>query len=548
MNPAGTFTGRMTARLLAAHGVATVVASPGSRNAVLINEMCACRDLGVVSVVDERQAAFIALGIAEISQRPVALVCTSGTALLNYAPAVAEAYYRRLPLIVVSADRPSAWIDQDDSQTLRQNGALAAIVKATRDIPADAAATPEGRWVANRLVNDALLTAVAAPAGPVHLNIAIGEAPEEPVGGEAMACRVIRRVSTQERLMGPEADAFAAKLHRSRVLVVAGFAAPSDRLNRAMARLAALPGVAVVAENIANIHAPGVHFAIDRLLDAMSPEERTAMLPDVLLTIGGALVSRKLKEWLRGAPASMEHWHIGHTPATIDCMQHLSLRVDIDPGEFLLRIAGAMRQRETSVAYNACWDALAAKADTPSPVEWGDLAAFSHIMPRIPARWNLQLGNGTAIRLSNLFDCSRIHRVDCNRGVSGIDGATSTAIGAALAYADAPTLLITGDMGAFYDFSALLSHLIPDNFKMIVMDNGGGDIFRKIRATRNLDIVEERLACRGIVAAPYREIAQSRGFDYFEATDAATLASAWPRFAAAPRPALLLIGFPINRD
>jgi 2-succinyl-5-enolpyruvyl-6-hydroxy-3-cyclohexene-1-carboxylate synthase len=162
------------ATLLASHGVKRAVLSPGSRNVPLLVAVSKEPSIETEVVVDERSAAFMALGMASISGCPVALVCTSGTALLNYAPAVAEAYYRHIPLVVVSADRPHCWIDQDDSQTIRQQGALASIVKASYDISADAV-TPDDDWYANRVINDALINATTGCKGPVHINMQINE-------------------------------------------------------------------------------------------------------------------------------------------------------------------------------------------------------------------------------------------------------------------------------------------------------------------------------------------------------------------------------------
>ena len=166
--------------VLAARGVKTIVLSPGSRNTPLMIACAARPELKKHLVTDERTAAFMALGIAMVSRNPVAIACTSGTALYNYAPAVAEAFYQQIPLIVISADRPGQWIDQDDSQTLRQFRSLENIVKKSFDIPVwDPAPIPcangrfrsEGEWAANRLVNEAITVATTGRPGPVHINI-----------------------------------------------------------------------------------------------------------------------------------------------------------------------------------------------------------------------------------------------------------------------------------------------------------------------------------------------------------------------------------------
>ena len=150
-------TARTLAYLLRSHGVQHVVVSPGSRNAPLLIAIASCPEIQTTVVIDERSAAFMALGISDTTQQPTALICTSGTALLNYAPAIAEAYYRKTPLIVISADRPTEWIDQDDSQTLHQYEALANFVKQSYDIPAHN--SESNVWYANRIINDAIITA-----------------------------------------------------------------------------------------------------------------------------------------------------------------------------------------------------------------------------------------------------------------------------------------------------------------------------------------------------------------------------------------------------
>ena len=161
--------------VLAAQGIRKFVVSPGSRNAPIIVALSRRDDVVKHVIVDERSAAFVALGIAQQSGEAVGIVCTSGTALLNYAPAVAEAYYQKLPLIVISADRPREWIDQDDSQTIRQYEALSQFVKKSYDLPArcdDATA----QWYVNRMVNDAVIEATGGQPAPVHINLQLDEA------------------------------------------------------------------------------------------------------------------------------------------------------------------------------------------------------------------------------------------------------------------------------------------------------------------------------------------------------------------------------------
>lgn len=536
------------ADLFEAHGVRRAVLSPGSRNAPVVVALSRRRSINCLTVVDERVAAFVALGMGVATGEPVALVCTSGTALLNYAPAVAEAFYRKVPLIVVSADRPGQWIDQDDSQTLRQPGALANLVKETCDIPADVDITPEGEWLANRLINDALLSALTPRRGPVHINLRL----DAPLGNDRTQwnCgrqRAVRAVVPPGELPVARARALGRLLAPPRrVMIVAGFEAPSSTLNRALGRLAAHPNVVVLTETPSNLHSPRFIGRIDTVLSTLGPDERRLLRPDTVITTGGALVSRQIKEYLRSLDP-LDHWHVGISHTTVDSLRRLTTRIDMEPQVFFRQLASAMHPLTGESDFAAMWHRAAARAYDSherfvAGAPWSDLRAFAAIVPRIPAGWNLHLSNGTPIRYAQLFDCSRVHRTECNRGVSGIDGCTSTAIGAACATTpNVPTLLISGDMSAQYDIGALFSGIVPPTFRMIVMANGGGGIFRFIGATRSLPELDSRLACR--VDVPWADIARGTGWRYFEAASEAEIDNQFSLFTdpGAGGPAMMVV-------
>lgn len=551
METSSHFAARQIAGLLAEHGVRRAVLSPGSRNAPLIIAVARRDDIDSITVVDERQAAFMALGMSSVSGEPVALVCTSGTAMLNYMPAIAEAFYRKLPLIVVTADRPSEWIDQDDSQTLVQPGAFTTFVKQTYDIPADADATPDGRWLTNRLVNDALLTATHGRRGPVHINVRLN-APLGLTGSFCDSLRTIGMVEPRRDLTVAESRELGCRLASPRkVLVIAGFGMPSGRLSRALGRLAELPNFVIMTETIANVHARGVIGRIDTVMSAMTPEERRELSPDVVITTGGAFVSRMVKEWLRDG-SEIEHWHVGVSHTTTDCFRHLALRVEMDAPIFFQQLASAMQPHREPSDYSTRWHTIERRATDSherfvASAPWSDLRAFAKIIPVVPRRWNLQLSNGTSIRYAQLFDCSHIHRCDCNRGVSGIDGSTSTAIGASAVYAHGSTLLITGDMSAGYDVGALFSGHLSPRFKMVVINNSGGGIFRFISSTR--DVAEREKRFSWSPAVPWRNIAEGVGCAYYEVGDELSLKELWPRFAAESlRPALMVVNTPAEES
>lgn len=316
--------------VLAAQGIRKFVVSPGSRNAPIIVALSRRDDVVKHVVVDERSAAFVALGIAQQSGEAVGIVCTSGTALLNYAPAVAEAYYQKLPLIVISADRPREWIDQDDSQTIRQYEALSQFVKKSYDLPArcdDATA----QWYVNRMVNDAVIEATGGQPAPVHINLQLDEPlgcfADYKEGGE----RVIESVQPPASLSTATIALLEKIASGKKVLVIAGFGKENPALSEAVEAFRETTGAVVLTETIANIRSDNAVRAIDRTLLAMDKEDE--YVPDVLITLGGALVSRMIKVLMRRhRPA--EHWHVGVTSTTVDCMQSLTKRIQVDPVAF----------------------------------------------------------------------------------------------------------------------------------------------------------------------------------------------------------------------
>lgn len=534
------------ADLLIAHGVRHAVLSPGSRNTPLIIALSRRNELTCHVVIDERSAAFIALGMGIQSGDPVALVCTSGTALLNYAPAIAEAFYRQIPLVVISADRPEEWIDQDDSQTLWQQDALAPYVKRSCDICARID-FPNGPWWTDRMINDTLLESINGRRGPVHINVRLNAPLNVQDIYNAGSARVIEMVSPHPTLPVREMRAMAMPLASpKRVMIIAGFHAPDEKLNRALIRLAALPNVVVMTESISNLHSPSFISRIDSTLCRLTEEKREELRPDTVITHGGAIVSRHIKEWLRGLP-NLEHWHVGVSHTTIDCFKHLTKRVDLDATIFMTQLAAAMQPHRAECSYSDEWQEMATRARFAhdsyiNNAPWSDLKAISYIFANIPRRWNLHLSNGTAIRYAQLMDCNHIHRSECNRGVSGIDGCTSTALGASVLYKDV-TLLISGDMSFQYDISALSSRLMSPRFKMIVICNGGGGIFRFISATSALPETNSYFAVG--TNLPLQQLCDGYGIEYFEASDMDSLKSSFELFITEhEHPALLAINTP----
>lgn len=529
--------------LLVKHGIKDIILSPGTRNAPLIMTVARNANLRSHVVVDERSAAFVALGMSSLSQTPVGLICTSGSAMLNYAPALAEAFYREVPLIVITADRPAEWIDQDDCQTIHQPFAYGKLVKMSVDIPDDNSA--KSVWYANRQINDAISCACSGRKGPVHINIQLDAPLTNVCDIVDESSRFIETISPEPLVSTSLARELALNLKSpTKILIVVGFNAPNQKLNRALSKLSRLPNVAIIAEAQSNVHIKDAVRNIESIFSVNTPEMLCDLAPNLVVTIGGSVLSQSLKRWLRDMP-NLQHWHVGVRGYAVDCFKHLVKRIELPAETFMGQLAsGAMPFKSYQSDYQKRWSQYSAQACLKHSTfvknePWSDLIAVDKIISRLPNKCNLQISNGTAVRYVQLCNFQHLHRVDCNRGVSGIDGSTSTAVGASLAY-DGITVLLTGDMSAQYDIGALAIHDIPSRLKIIVLDNDGGSIFRMIKPTRSLPECEDFLAAK--VHLPLKQLADGFGFSFYDVSNLASLDDAMPDFLAeSDKPAIMAV-------
>lgn len=530
--------------LLVEHGVTDAVISPGSRNTPLIIAANRHEGLSTHVVIDERCAAFIGLGIALQTGRPVALICTSGTAVLNYAPALAEAYYRQIPLIAISADRPAEWIDQDDSQTIRQNGVLNNIVKGSFDIYGENSDKVHSIF-ATRAINDALALAKKGPKGPVHINVRL----DEPLStlAEIPSSHALKIEHIHNANSGLNEQQYAELsqiLTNKKIMVIAGFGSGNPKLIDALDVFSKKTGAVVFHEAQSNIHLDNSVAHIDTTISILTNNEKTDLQPDVVISFGGAILSRFVKQYLRQSSTKIEHWHISESTHAIDCYLALSKRIECDVTAFFNGLSKTCDVKNIHSDYIDRWKEKSNIAEFRTnkffnECNWSDFYAIGRIMALAPKEWHLHFSNGTAIRYAQLFDYSKFSQIECNRGVSGIDGCTSTAIGAHIHY-KGTTLLVSGDMSAQYDMGALATTEISPRFKMAVLNNGGGGIFRFIKSTSRLDECEHFFAAD--VRLPLKELANAFGFAYFEVSDKNEFDEEFPQFVAeASKPAIINI-------
>ena len=530
----------LLADLFVKKGLRHIVISPGSRNAPIILAFANHPKINAISVVDERSAAFFALGMAQQTGKTVAIACTSGSAVLNYASAIAEAFYQKIPLLVLTADRPPKLIDVGDGQTIRQENVFANIIKKSYQLPLDVNSDEDLKDV-NRQLNEAIYFTQFPEAGPVHVNIPFDEPLYDVVSDGPMATALNFEENNKEISGNTEAD-FLDDWHNSRkVMLIAGQNQYPNQINELLIKISEEKQVVVLTETTSNLSHPGFIDCIDNVLTAIDETESVNFQPDMLVTLGGAVVSKKIKKYLRQYRPKI-HWHLSPSGEKRDTYLCLNHNPAIHPIPFLEKILPQLSKASTE--YLQLWmnrkkQVEILRRQYLSQVSWSDLKVFDILFKNIPQHSMLHLGNSTPVRYSQLFGSLSHFKYFSNRGVSGIDGQLSTAAGSAYANRDLHTI-ITGDMGFFYDSNALMNHNLRSNLKIIVINNGGGGIFRFIPGPDSSNQLEKFFEAKHSWKAGL--IAKAFDINYFKAEDEKELRDVLSLFyAEASRPALLEI-------
>jgi 2-succinyl-5-enolpyruvyl-6-hydroxy-3-cyclohexene-1-carboxylate synthase len=560
-----------SAQLLVRHcksyGIKNIVISPGSRNAPLTLSFTEDPFFSCYSIVDERSAAFFALGIAQQLRQPVAAICTSGSALLNYYPGVAEAFYSDIPLVIISADRPSYKIDIGDGQTIRQDNVFDRHILYSANLLQDVShATDRLERYAPQLLGEDDLTVVQAKVddynlkeiihaldfainenGPVHLNIPF----EEPLYDltpkiEDVFENPVRNTLTEET---DDLDPFTPIWNGARKKMVLVGTNPPNAIDRKhLDLLAQDPSVIIMTETTSNLHNPIFFASIDSMV---APIERSdnkaelfeAFMPDVLLTFGGLIVSKKIKAFLREYKPT-HHWHVDPKKGN-DTFFNLTHHFKLHPNSFFESFLP--RVEKVSSDYFSFWHLRrehykSKRKKYLEKIPFSDMLAFEKVLRQIPKDYQLQLANSSTVRYAQLFDLDPSLQVFCNRGTSGIDGSISTAVGASI-YHGPPTLLITGDLSFLYDSNGLWNSYVRADFRIIVINNSGGGIFRILpghRETSNFKTFFETPHGLQIL-----HLCEMFGFDFVSADETKGLEVALKNFyKRSDKPKLLEINTP----
>ncbi len=504
------------------HGVRHIIFSPGSRNAPFTISFNEDPRFTCYVIPDERAAAFFALGLAQYTKTITAVCCTSGTASLNYAPALAEAFYQRIPMLAITADRPEEWIDQGIGQSIRQHNVFKNFILKSHTLPSNT----EKHDFAARLINEVLLYANGKVKGPVHLNVPLYEPLYETVEKATILPRKIEKLSFLHRVNASEINRLSEHWNNSKKkLIVIGAIEKDERLQKLITLLTNDPSVVVLTETHGNLVDERFHPSIDRIIEGITEERITDFTPDILLTFGVNLISKKLKYLLYNMNINA-HWHIDPHPDLVDTYHALTIHIEDSPVGFFSLFEQACKPKESD--YSAQWDVLE-KATKSVHYEYlknlpfSDFYAYQQLMKALPKGTFLQMGNSAAVRYIQLISQRYDIIYHGNRGTSGIDGCSSTAAGAAWLNTDNLTVLMTGDVSFFYDINALWHKYLSSTLRIIIVNNRGGGIFRIIKGPHGTNQLEEFFESRHHVNAEHAS--KTYGLDYYKAENEEELSS-----------------------
>ncbi len=504
--------------ILLENGIDKAVFSPGSRNAPLVISFDGHEQMETLVIPDERSAGFFALGMAQQLKKPVCLVCTSGSAALNYAPAIAEAFYQNIPLIVITADRPEYLIGQGDGQTIDQKDIFRNYVQSSFSLPLDPKDELNIHWC-SRIVSEAISESMNGERGPVHINIPL----DEPLYGQTDQATEYRSFKTMKNYsqVSSEDEKELLDIWNSteKKMIICGLMDQNGYLNQLLENLASRPDVAVLVENTSNLYSDKFNHCIDRSLNSIPEENVEEFVPDLLIRIGGPIVSKRIKSLFRKHKPKFQ-WNLGKENIYMDTFMSLTHVINTEPSKFLSVLD--QKTEPGMVAFGPIWkekDYLIKdhQVEVLKQMPYCDLTAFYTILDFIPEDSILQMGNSSVVRYCQLFDPVKTIEYYSNRGTSGIDGSTSTAVGSAYVRKDKWVNFITGDISFFYDSNAFWNNYLEPNLVVFLINNSGGSIFKIIDGPKSTDSLEKHFEASPKHASA-EHIAKAFELDYFSAS------------------------------
>lgn len=461
--------------LLKQFGIKKIVFCPGGRHLPLIHSIEQDNYFETYRVIDERSAAFYALGQIQRTSTPVAVCCSSGTAVINMASAVIEAFYQRLPLLVITGDRMSEYLNQNEDQQYDQIKSFEGYTKYQAKLPRIDTTVDE--WYTNRLINEAMIELTHHGNGPVHIDYPI----QNPFGEifEVKEIPAVRKINLhQADMTDSEWQECASWLKDKKVAILWGqsvFKTPA--LQKAVERFVDTFDAIIMTDHISNCHYPHAICNTPRILGThFTVQEEQSLMPDVLITVGGNtifndIIKGKMSRW------TSVHWQLGREDKVIDGFRRLTHLFEMSEAFFFNKMA-EYAAGKNNVEYYDFWKKIDNEIPEPETTDFNEMGVINTVMKSIPDDADLQIGNSWSIRMTQLFNMPPTVNQYCNRGVNGIDGSLSTAVGYA-ASNNRLTYLIIGDLSFFYDMNALWISSLPSTMRILLINNWGGSMLFK---------------------------------------------------------------------
>ena len=516
-----------------------VVISPGSRNVPLAIGFASNEKFNCYSIVDERSAAFFALGLSQKSKKPTILICTSGSALLNYYPAVAEAYYSEIPLIILSADRPKYKINIGDGQTIDQSDVYKKNILYSNTLSQDCSHATEEIVKSNlqkiinnkddsskiqklqksiQTNNEAMIEKAfnlsINKMQPVHLNVPMEEPLYDFIDSPSISIKLKKKI--EKNLSIKDLDNCYKTINKaSKILILIGVSDGYILSKKSIQKINSCSSMVVMKEHTSNVFNESFISNIDRLvgpieLQSNSDSAFDGLSPEIVISLGGMIVSKKIKSFLRNYKPK-KHFHIGNNISKDSFYSGVD-HLEVSPNKFFENI---VFKKIDSNYHNIWQDINRSKLELHNRymrvANFSDLKVFELLSNWIPKKYDIQVANSTPVRYFQLFDLKNKNHMFANRGTSGIDGSTSTAIGSSI-NSDLPVVLITGDLSFFYDINALWNKHIPPSFRIIIINNGGGGIFKILPGFKENNLFSEFIETKHNLSA--RSIAKMFNLNY----------------------------------
>lgn len=497
--------------LLKKFGISKIVVSPGSRHNKLINSLQADNYFKLYLVVDERSAGFFALGLIQETREPVAVTCSSGTACINYGSAIVEAFYQRLPLLVLSSDRVPELLNQCEDQMYDQASTFVNCTKYHCQLPV--IDTPRDEWYCNRIINEALIELTHHGRGPVHINIPFAQ--HHGTSYDVAALPDARKISMHQLPMTEtEWKSISSQLIGKKIMIVWGQSVvPLRDVEKSENEFAKKYNAVVLTDKMSNCHANNAIINTTITMSIMKYNQASSLQPDIVISIGANYIfNNELKAYLKSGNA--EHWQVGLEDKVCDPFHTLTDIFEMPEKYFFDKLA-ENAVSETDSNYYEGWKIISEIPALPD-MQYCELYAITKLMSQLPENCDLQLANSQTIRMAHYIPINKNIRVNCNRGVNGIDGSMSTAVGFG-SESDKPLYYITGELSFFYDMNSLSIRHLSKKMRILLINNQGGAVmYDKPRNTPTNNLPIYLAAGENKVAKGW---AESLGFKYLTATN-----------------------------